>query len=341
MAVARAALRGVSLASGRVTVRQSSPDVDELERHRRELTGYCYRMLGSASEAEDAVQETLLRAWRHAGGFERRSSVRSWLYRIATNVCLDMGRAVQRRARPMELGPSSAPVEQQLGPMLPECTWITPIADVRVSPEGADPAEVVVNRQSIRLAFVTALQHLPARQRAALILCEVLRWQASEVAELLSTSTAAVNSALQRARATLAALGDEDLPDAPDAENAELLARYVEAFERYDIDRFVQLLHDDAVQSMPPFAMWLQGAQNIGRWMVEPGPSACRGSRLVPTAANGCPAFGQYRVDPGGGHAPWALQVLHISAGKVKSLDFFLDTERLFPLFGLPDHLPG
>jgi RNA polymerase sigma-70 factor (ECF subfamily) len=300
-------------------------------------------MLGSGFEAEDAVQETMVRAWRNAERFEGRSSVRSWLFRIATNVCLDMLRNVQRRARPMEMGPSSPPVERHLGPLLPECTWITPAPDARVLPDNADPADVAIEREGIRLAFVTALQHLPARQRAALILCEVLRWQATEVAELLDTTTAAVNSALQRARATLASLPAEERSTEVNAEQAELLARYVDAFERYDIEAFVALLHEDAVQSMPPFAMWLQGARNIGDWMVQPGPSACRGSRLVATTANGCPAFGQYRPDPAGGYAPWAMQVIEISGGRIAALSFFLDlldTDRLFPLFGLPVHLP-
>ncbi|HTX01141.1 MAG TPA: sigma-70 family RNA polymerase sigma factor [Acidimicrobiales bacterium] len=316
----------------------------ELESYRRELTGYCYRMLGSGFEAEDAVQETLLRAWRHAGRFEGRSSVRSWLYRIATNVCIDMHRHVQRRARPMEMGPSSPPEESFLGPLLPEGTWVLPISDARAAPESTDPAEIAQYRESVRLAFVTALQHLPPRQRAALILCEVLRWQASEVAELLDTSVAAVNSALQRARATLDSLRDDAHPRMLDDTAADLLRRYVEAFEHYDVERLVQLLHEDAVQSMPPFAMWVKGAQNIGRFMLEPGPSACRGSRLVATAANGCPAFGQYKPDPAGGLAPWSLQVLEISGGKITSINHFLalvDLESLFPAFGLPSHLGG
>ena len=324
-----------------MSISQAALTPEHLEQHRRELTGYCYRMLGSGSEAEDAVQETLLRAWRAADRFEGRSSVRSWLYRIATNVCVDMHRGVQRRARPMELGPASPPDEAFLGPMLPERHWVSPIPDARVLPVEADPAEIAAGRDSVRLAFVTALQHLPARQRAVLILCEVLRWQATEVAELLETSVAAVNSALQRARATLASVPVEARPDTVDADNAELLARYVDAFERYDVDRLVTLLHEDAIQSMPPFAMWLRGARNIGHWMLEPGPSACRGSRLVPTAANGCPAFGQYRPDPAGGHHPWALQVLEISQGRIVALHAFLDTGRLFPVFGLPEHLPA
>jgi RNA polymerase sigma-70 factor (ECF subfamily) len=316
--------------------------VPDLEPYRRELTGYCYRMLGSGFEAEDAVQETMLRAWRNAEGFEGRSSVRSWLYRIATNVCIDMHRHVQRRARPMDMGPASPPEESRIGPVLPEPTWVTPIPDDRISPERTDPAEIAQYRESVRLAFVTALQHLPARQRAALILCEVLRWQVAEVAELLDTTIAAVNSALQRARATLGALPEEPHPADLGDVDAELLERYVDAFERYDIERLVTLLHDDAIQSMPPFAMWIQGAVNIGRFMVEPGPSACRGSRLVPAAANGCPAFGQYKPDPAGGHTPWALQVLEISEGRIASMSLFLaflDPERLFPQFGLPLHL--
>jgi RNA polymerase sigma-70 factor (ECF subfamily) len=322
-----------------VPVREASVALSDLEPFRRELTGYCYRMLGSGFEAEDAVQEAMLRAWRNAAGFEGRSSLRSWLYRIATNVCIDMHRQVQRRARPMEMGPASPPDESFLGPMLPEATWVTPVPDAGMAPEGADPAEVAAYRESVRLAFVTALQHLPPRQRSALILCEVLRWQVAEVAELLGTSVAAVNSALQRARATLGALPAEARPAPLDDADAELLKRYVDAFERYDIERLVTLLHEDAVQSMPPFAMWVRGADNIARFMVEPGPSGCRGSRLVPTSANGCPAFGQYRPDPAGGFAPWALQVLEIAGGKITGMAWFLallSPERLFPQFGLP-----
>ncbi|MEO5678256.1 MAG: RNA polymerase subunit sigma-70, partial [Acidimicrobiales bacterium] len=257
-------------------------------------------MLGSGFEADDAVQETMVRAWRAADRFEGRSSVRSWLYRIATNVCLDMLRGRQRRARPMELGPSSPPEESYLGAMLPEHAWVSPIADTRVLPVDADPADVVEARESIRLAFVTALQHLPARQRAVLILCEVLKWKATETAELLDTSVAAVNSALQRARATLAAAPASPRPEAVDDDQRRLLDRYVDAFERYDVSTLVTLLHDDAVQSMPPFAMWIRGATDIGRWLLGPG-FGCQGSRLLPTVANGCAAFGQYRVDPAGG----------------------------------------
>jgi RNA polymerase sigma-70 factor, ECF subfamily len=322
-------------------VTQDNTQASGLEPYRRELTGYCYRMLGSGFEAEDAVQETLLRAWRAADSFEGRSSMRSWLYRIATNVCLDMLRGRQRRARPMELGPASPPEESFIGPTLPEHAWVSPIADERVLPESGDPAEIAVARDTIRLAFITALQHLPARQRAILILCEVLRWQAVEAAELLGTSVAAVNSALQRARATLAGIPAASRPHSVSGSDAELLERYVAAFESYDISALVELLREDAIQSMPPFSMWVQGARNIGQFMVLPGPSGCRGSRLVPTVANGCPAFGQYRPAPDGGYKPWALQVLEISDGKIGEMHFFQDTDHIFPLFGLPPHLPA
>ncbi len=318
--------------------------ISSLESYRRELTGYCYRILGSGFEAEDAVQETMLRAWRKAQSFQGRSSLRSWLYRIATNVCIDMSRQVQRRARPMEMGPSSAPDDSLLGPPLPEATWITPVSDRQAGAGGTDPAQIAEYRESIRLAFVTALQHLPPRQRAALILCQVLRWPAAEAAELLGTSAASVNSALQRARTTLSALPAGPHPEPLEEADEVLLRRYVDAFERYDIEALVALLHQDAVQSMPPFALWLQGARAIGTWMVQPGPSGCRGSKLLATSANGSPAFGQYRRHPGGGYRPWAIQVLEVSGGKIASLSFFLDVlgpERLFPAFGLPLHLQG
>ena len=324
-----------------MTVRASPLAVDDLENHRRELTGYFYRMLGSSFEAEDAVQETMVRAWRSADRFEGRSSARSWLYRIATNVCLDQLRAGQRRARPMEMGPAMPPVEASLERMLPEHSWVSPIADARIEPENADPAEIVAGRETVRLAFVAALQHLPAKQRAVLILCEVLRWQASEVAVLLETSVASVNSALQRARATLAEVqgAGEHLRSRAGEDDEDLLRRYVDAFERYDVDALVALLAEDAVQSMPPYAMWIRGAGDIGRWLAGPG-AGCRGSRMLPTSANGCPAFGQYRVDPAGGHAPWALQVLEITDGRITGFHSFLDP-ALFPAFGLPTHLPA
>jgi RNA polymerase sigma-70 factor (ECF subfamily) len=332
------------IASEPVTAAVPIASSHELERYRRELTAYCYRMLGSGFDAEDAVQETLIKAWRASDRFEGRSSVRSWLYRIATNVCLDMLRGRQRRARPMEMGPSCSPVESSLAAVLPENSWITPIADDRVLPLEADPADLAEARASVRLAFVSALQNLPARQRAALILCEVLRWHAREAAELLDTTVAAVNSSLQRARATMASLSApySDSEMSPlEEEKRELLERYARAFENYDIDALVALLHEDAVQSMPPYAMWLQGSQDIVAWMLGPG-AGCRQSKVITTRANGCAAFGQYRVDHvNGGHHPWALVVLEINDGLVSEVHAFLEAERLFPGFGLPAHLPA
>jgi RNA polymerase sigma-70 factor (ECF subfamily) len=310
-----------------------------LEEYRRELTGYCYRMLGSAFDAEDAVQETMVRAWRGFDRFEGRAALRSWLYRIATNVCLDMLNGRERRARPMDLGPAREPIESNLN-TLPEVTWLEPIPDGIVA--DGDPAEVAVARETIRLAFVAALQHLPPRQRAVLILCEVLRWKASEVAELLETSVASVNSALQRARATLDAsdLSTVDATAPLGEEHRALLARYVAAFEAYDIDALTSLIHEDAIQSMPPFDLWLRGRDDIFTWWFGPG-IGCRGSRVVPTlTANGSPAFGQYKPsETGQGFDPWALQVLELKDGRIAELTFFLATDTLFPLFGLPPRL--
>jgi RNA polymerase sigma-70 factor (ECF subfamily) len=311
----------------------------DLERHRRELTAYCYRMLGSPFEAEDAVQDSLLRAWRALDRFEGRASLRSWLYRIATNVCLDMLDGRERRARPMDLGPARSP-DGPHGEILPEVTWIEPVPDGRVMPEG-DPAALAESRENIRLAFVAALQHLPPRQRAVLILCEVLHWKASEVAELLETSVAAVNSALQRARAALDAADVADAGHGKLGEHdRELLARYVDAFERYDMDALTALIHEDATQSMPPYELWLSGREDVLGWWVGPG-AGCRGSRMIPTVtANGCPAFGQYKPsESGSGYDPWALQVLQIADGQIVEFTFFLGTETIFPLFGLPPRL--
>ena len=307
----------------------------QLEQYRVELTGYCYRMLGSA-DAEDAVQETFLRAWRNIDRFEGRSALRSWLYRIATNVCLDMLDSRKRRARPMDLGPAGEPLVENLH--TPDQLWIEPMPDSLVVPEG-DPAEVVAGRESVRLALVAALQQLPPRQRAVLILCEVLRWKANEVAELLETSVASVNSALQRARATLEASDATPTTTAPsvDAADEELLRRYVAAFEQYDVDALTTLIHEDATQSMPPYDLWLTGCDDILTWWLGPG-NTCRGSKVVPVqSANGAPAFGQYRPRPeGDGFEPWALQVLEIENGRIVELTFFLDVETHFPRFGLP-----
>ncbi len=300
----------------------------DLEQYRRELTGYCYRMLGSAFEAEDAVQETMLRAWRSLERFEGRSALKSWLYKIATNVCLDSLAGRERRARPMDLGPAQEPLFENLAE-LPEVTWLTPLPT---------PDELAEQRETLRLAFVAALQHLPPRQRAVLILCEVLKWQASEAAELLETSVASVNSALQRARATLAT-ADTTAPAELDEEARALLERYVAAFEAYDIDRLTELLHEDAVQSMPPYSLWLQGRDDIFTWWLGPG-IGCKGSKLVEVGlVNGMPAWGQYKPSPEGGYEPWSVIVPEVSEGRISELTFFLDTERLFPLFGLPDRL--
>jgi RNA polymerase sigma-70 factor, ECF subfamily len=314
------------------------PEFGELERYRPQLTAYCYRMLASPFEAEDAVQETLVRAWRAAERFEGRSAVRSWLYQIATNVCLDMIKSSQRRARPMDLGPACEPVEANLNVPV-RAHWIEPMPDSLVG--GADPAEVVVARDSVRLALVAALQRLPARQRAVLILRDVLRWEATEVAELLESTTASVNSALQRARATLASsnLTSSDSHPPLTPADRQLLERYVAAFERYDLDGLTSLIREDARQSMPPYDMWLHGRDDIFTWWFGPG-IGCRGSRVVPTiGANGCPAFGQYKPSPDGGYDPWALQVLELSDGRIAEITFFLDTTRIFPLFGLPPRL--
>ena len=302
-----------------------SATADALEQYRRELTGYCYRMLGSAFDAEDAVQETMVRAWRSLEQFEGRSALKSWLYRIATNVCFDALAGRERRARPMDLGPAQEPLFENLAE-LPEVTWITPLPT---------PDELAEQRETLRLAFVAALQHLPPKQRAALILCEVLKWQATEAAELLDTSVASINSALQRARATLAT-ADTTAPADLDDETRALLERYVDAFEAYDIDRLTELLHEDAVQSMPPFSLWLRGRDDIFTWWLGPG-IGCKGSKLVPVGlVNGMPAWGQYKPAPDGGYEPWSVILPEVSEGRIVELTFFLDTQRLFPLFGLP-----
>jgi RNA polymerase sigma-70 factor, ECF subfamily len=319
---------------------------DELDprllEHRRELTGYCYRMLGSAFDADDAVQETMVRAWRGLADFEGRSALRSWLYRIATNVCLDQLSGRQRRATPMDLSGSPwQPVEASLAARRPGTAWVEPVLDRQVVAEDSDPAEQAVQRESIRLAFVSALQHLPPRQRAVLLLREVLRWRADEVAQLLDTTVASVNSALQRARATMAAVGGEEETEPLDDVHRALLERYVDAFERYDVEGLVGLLHEDATQHMPPFAMWLRGRADIGTWMLGPG-AKCRGSRVLPTLANGAPAFAQYRPRAGGGHEPWALHVLEVRAGRVAHISSFLDLDNdLFRRLGLPVEPPA
>ncbi|HEX8804903.1 MAG TPA: sigma-70 family RNA polymerase sigma factor [Acidimicrobiales bacterium] len=314
-------------------------DLDRvLESHRRELTGFCYRMLGAGAEAEDAVQETMVRAWRSIDGFEGRSSLRSWLYRIANNVCVDMIRSPQRRARPMDMGPSTATADVvALGDTLPEHAFVQPVADEKVIDVDGDPADVAAARETVRLAFVAALQHLPPRQRSVLILCEVLRWQAAEAAELLGTSVASVNSALQRARATLAAHRGEPLDPTMDPEQQALLARYVDAFERYDVPDLVSLLRDDVIMSMPPYDLWLRGPQDFADWFLGHG-IVCKGGRLLPVQVNGTAGFGNYHLVRPGLWEPWAIQVVEVAGGKIIGHHNFLYPE-LFPQFGLPERL--
>jgi RNA polymerase sigma-70 factor (ECF subfamily) len=321
---------------------REAPEAQALEEYRSELTGYCYRMLGSSFEAEDAVQETMLRAWRALDKFEGRSQLRSWLYRIATNVCMDVLGGKERKVRPMELGEPGAPVIEALAATRPEGEWVLPMPDGRVVDDGGDPAEVAATKETLKLAFIAALQFLPPKQRAVLILRDVLRWKASEVAALLETSEASVNSALQRARATIDERGVEldEVSDPTDAEDAELLQRYMQAFESYDMEALTALLHEDATLSMPPYELWLTGHDDIVAWMTGPG-HACEGSRLVPVAANGSIAFGQYRASgQNGEHEPWGLVVIETRDGKVSGINTFLETASLFPLFGLPPALP-
>jgi RNA polymerase sigma-70 factor, ECF subfamily len=308
----------------------------QFEQFRPELTGYCYRMLGSAFEAEDAVQETLVRAWRGFDNFEGRAAVRSWIYRIASNVCFDMLKARQRRAVPADLnGPVAG--NSRFDAIDNDQPWLGPIPDAAITPSSDDPAEQAIARESVRLAFVAALQHLPARQRAVLILREVLRWKASEVAELLDTSVQSVNSALQRARATLADRNLTTTREPHDPKEQELLARYVDAFERFDVDAIVDLLHHDATFMMPPFPMWMRGASEYATFLQHDG-SGCEASRLAPLQANGAPGFAQWKASPDGGYDAWAIHVLNISDGRIAGIDFFIDP-ALFPLFGYPVHL--
>lgn len=306
---------------------------DSLELHRAALTGHCYRMLASAVDADDAVQETMFRAWKALDRFDGRSSLRTWLYRIATNVCLDALSSRTRRMTPMDERPVGHVDEELVA--LPRTHWLEPVPDVRALQADSDPAQELLMRESIRLAFVAALQHLPPRQRAVLLLTQVLGWSAAEVADGLEMTVPAVNSALQRARATLASRKIRETPVVLDEAQQALVARYVDAFERYDVPALTTLLHEDASMSMPPFNMWLQGHASIASWLTGRG-CGCQGSRLVPTAANGMPAFGQYR---NGGADPWSLIVLELEGDRIAHMHYFLDTETLFPLFGLPMRL--
>lgn len=321
------------MGSGRLEPPAEVP-LQDLETYRRELTGYCYRMLGSGSEAEDAVQETMIKAWNGRDEFSGRSSTRTWLYRIAHNVCVDMLRSPQRRARPMELGPSTPTSEAELGAPLSDTAFVQPIADSKVIDLTADPADVALARESIRLAFVAALQHLPPLQRSVLILCEVLAWRATEAAELLEQTVAAVNSALQRARKTLATRREPVLMPMMDSRHTALLRQYVEAFERYDIDRLVSLLRDDVVLSMPPFKLWLSGPDDCAAWFRGKG-IVCKDSRLLPVMVNGTAGFGAYHLVEPGLWEPFAIQIIEASEGRIVGHHNFLYPE-LFPELGLP-----
>jgi RNA polymerase sigma-70 factor (ECF subfamily) len=310
----------------------------QLEVHRVELTGYCYRMLGSPFEAEDAVQETLLRAWRALDRFEGRSSLRSWLFGIATNVCFDHLNAGRRRALPMDLSPPS-PADAPLGAALPEHLWIGPVTEGRVLPQSTDPAEVAVTRESIRLAFVAALQHLTPRQRAVLILRDVLRWRADEVADLLGATTTSVHSVLRRARSVLAEAdpGRSQRLHASDEDARALVDRYVDAFERFDVDALVALLHEDVTFSMPPYLLWMRGATAVREWFAA-APTRCADVRFVAIPANASPAFAMYRRDrPDAAYEPFGVQVIELSANRIVRIDSFLDAQ-LFPLLGLAAH---
>jgi len=314
-------------------------DLSQLELHRAALTGHCYRMLGSAVDAEDAVQEAMVRAFRGFEGFDGRSSMRTWLYRIATNVCLDALSDRKRRELPTALRPQGSldePLEER-----PRSHWLEPIAEARALPSDVDPAERLALRQSLRLAFVAALQHLPPKQRAALLLTEVLGWSASEVADSLDSSVPSIHSALQRARATLATRDLAEGATSLSASQAQLVDRYMRAFMDYDIDQLASLLREDATLCMPPYTLWLRGPETIHKWLLGPG-APCRGSRLFPVAASGAPAFAQYRPNPdGSGYHAWAVLMLGLSGDRVSHMISFLDVAHLFPLFDLPLTLPA
>ncbi|MGY0502917.1 sigma-70 family RNA polymerase sigma factor [Nocardia sp. FBN12] len=320
------------------TTATTGPDpavLAEFETHRRELCAYAYRMLGSSFEAEDAVQETFTRAWRSYDSFEGRASLRSWLYKIATNICLDMLDRPQSRARPMDLNGPGRP-DSPLPMPQPDYVWIEPIPNGLAF--GADPAEHASTRDTLRLAFVAACQHLPATQRAILIMREVLRFSAGETAEALMMSPASVNSALQRARATMSKVQPKvaDSFDETDPDQRKLIDDFVTAFEAYDMDALTTLLKADVALSMPPFDLWISGPENVAAFMLSTG-AACRNSRMVPlVGANGSPAFGHYKPsEEPGVWVPWSITVLELEGDTIAGLNFFLDTQRLFPLFGL------
>jgi RNA polymerase sigma-70 factor (ECF subfamily) len=321
----------------------SNSTVTDFEPHRVALFGHCYRMLGSSTDAEDAVQEVMLRAWRARADFDGRSSLRHWLHRIATNVCFDSLASRKRRTRPVLDGPEGSVPDGDVDGALEQrdrVHWIEPVPDAKVLPTDVTPDELVVLRQSVRLAFVAALQHLTPRQRAALLLTEVLGWSVAETAQCLGSTSAAINSALQRARATMSELAPAGRDNSLTVAQSQLVDRYVAAFERYDVDSLLELFRDDATLSMPPYRLWLRGRENLRRWLLGPGRD-CRGSKLVRTCACASPAMGQYRPSPGGGYHAWALAVLETEGDRVIALNSFLDVERLFPMFRLPMTLSG
>ncbi|MGO8883131.1 MAG: sigma-70 family RNA polymerase sigma factor [Streptosporangiaceae bacterium] len=312
------------------------------ESYRRELFAHCYRMLGSVHDAEDLVQETYLRAWRAYDRFEGRSSLRTWLYRIATSACLTALESRGRRPMPTGLGAPAADPDAELAEQA-EVPWLEPVPDALVTAGPGDPAAIAAGRESIRLAFIAALQHLPPRQRAVLILREVLNWRAAEVADLLGTSTAAVNSMLQRARAQLsqAGLTEESVTEPVSPQQRQLLERYMAAFERYDIPALVKLFTADAVWEMPPFPGWYHGAEAIGRLVAAQCPAKRPGDlRMLATGANGQPGYGMYLRDGTGRYQPFQLQAVHLRAGAIDHVAAFFDPS-LFPLFGLPAALPA
>ena len=316
----------------------TSPAV--LETYRPALTGHCYRMLGSVLDAEDAVQDTMLRAWKSLDRFKEQSSLKTWLYRIATNVCLDtLSSSNRTRIRPLEVSETPGTVAPDMAlPQRSRETWVEPIPDKLALPadDAHTPEERAILKESIRLAFVAALQYLPPRQRAVLLLTQVLNWSAAETAEALDMSVAAVNSALQRARATLDTRNPSVVPRALSEEQQQLVARYVAAFEAYDVAALTKLLHEEATLSMPPYELWLRGHESIARWLLSFG-IGCRGSRLVPVAAcGGTPAFAQYRD---GGATPWAIVMLELRGDRIASMTSYLDVETLFPRFGMPMQL--
>ncbi|WP_310830804.1 sigma-70 family RNA polymerase sigma factor [Paenibacillus pedocola] len=311
---------------------QELRETDLMEELRSELTGYCYRMMGSIAEAEDAVQDTMIRVWQNRDQIRQYSSRKAWVYRIATNVCLDRLRSAKRRALPMDLSEPAAIIMEPKDSM-PRSAWVWPAPDT-----ANDPVDILVSRETIRLSFIAIMQKLPPRQRAVLILLDVFRWSAKEVADAMGMTVAAVNSALQRARATIAQsnLRSDEYHEEDVQTDQQLVTRYMEAFEQYDIEALIALFHENGSLSMPPFTMWVRGSINLSSF-YNITRSHCLGSRLLPVRANGnTPAFAQY-VPSGrdGLLSPWSIQVLEIKQDKIAHIHYFIDPD-LFARFGLP-----